>query len=123
LGNKVVTVTYTDANLYHDIRSLTGKIHLCNQTLIEWYSKRQATVETATFGSEFAAARIAADQIIDLRTTLRYLGVPVHKKSFMFGDNNLVVTNSTILHSSLNKRHNALAYHRVREIADILGYY
>jgi hypothetical protein len=43
----------------------------------------------------------------------------------MFGDNQSVVTNSSIPHSSLNKRHNALAYHRVREMiaADILGYY
>ena len=43
----------------------------------------------------------------------------------MFGDNRSVVTNSTIPHSSLNKRHNALAYHRVREMiaAKILGYY
>jgi hypothetical protein len=77
LGNSVTTITYTDANLYHDIltgRSVTGILHLCNQTLIDWYSKRQATVETATFGSEFTAARIAGDQIIDLRTTLQYLG-------------------------------------------------
>jgi hypothetical protein len=128
LGKPVTTTTYTDANLYHDMltgRSVTGILHLCNQTLIDWYSKRQATVETATFGSEFTAARIAVDQIIDMRTTLRYLGVPVNEKSFMFGDNQSVVTNSTIPHSSLNKRHNALAYHRVREMiaADILGYY
>jgi hypothetical protein len=128
LGKEVVTITYTDANLYHDMltgRSVTGIIHLCNQTLVDWYSKRQATVESATFGSEFTAARIAVDQIIDLRTTLRYLGVPVVQKSFMFGDNQSVVTNSTIPHSSLNKRHNALAYHRVREMiaAKVLGYY
>jgi hypothetical protein len=60
LGNCVTTVTYTDANLHHDIltgRSVTGILHLCNQTLIDWYSKRQATVETATFGSEFTAER------------------------------------------------------------------
>jgi Reverse transcriptase (RNA-dependent DNA polymerase) len=128
LGKPVTTITYKDANLYHDMltgRSVTGVLHLCNQTLIDWYSKRQATVETATFGSEFTAARIAVDQIIDLRTTLRYLGVPVHTKSFMFGDNQAVVTNSTIPHSSLNKRHNALAYHRVREMiaGKVLGYY
>jgi hypothetical protein len=60
-----------------------------------------------------------------MRTTLRYLGVPVNNKSFMFGDNQAVVTNSSIPHSSLNKRHNALAYHRVCEMiaAKILGYY
>jgi hypothetical protein len=52
-------------------RAVTGVLHLCNQTLFDWYSKRQATVETATFGSEFTAATIAVDQIIDLKTTLR----------------------------------------------------
>jgi hypothetical protein len=33
----------------------------------------------------------------------------------MFGDNKSVVTSSTIPHSKLKKRHNALSYHRVRE--------
>jgi hypothetical protein len=62
LGNAATTITYTNANLYHDMltgRSVTGILHLCNQTLIDWYSKRQATVETATFGSELRAAQIA----------------------------------------------------------------
>jgi predicted transcriptional regulator len=56
--------------------------------------------------------------ILDLRTKLRYLGVPVNTKSYMFGN----ITNSTIPHSSLNKRHNALSY-RVREMlaARIMG--
>ena len=33
----------------------------------------------------------------------------------MFGDNRYVVTSSTIPHSALSRRHNVLAYHRVRE--------
>jgi hypothetical protein len=73
LGKAVTTITYTDANLYHDMlmgRPVTGFHHLFNQTLVDWYSKKQATAETATFGSEFTAVRIAADQIINLRTTL-----------------------------------------------------
>jgi hypothetical protein len=51
--------------------------------------------------------------------------VPVNEKIYMFGDNQSVVTNSTIPHSLLNKRHNALAYHRVREMiaAKALSYY
>jgi hypothetical protein len=107
-------VTYKDANLYHDMvmgRSVTGILHFCNQTLIDWYSNRQSTVDSATFGSEFTAARIAVDQIIDMRRKLQYLGVSVCKKSFMFGDNQAMVTNSTIPHSTLKKRHNTLAYH------------
>jgi hypothetical protein len=53
LGNPVTTITYTNANLNHDMldgKSVIGILHLCNQTLVDWYSKRQATVETATFG-------------------------------------------------------------------------
>jgi hypothetical protein len=81
LGKPVPTITYTDANLYHDMLtgiSATGIFHLCNQTLIDCYSKQQATFETATFGSELTAAQIAVDQIIDLQTTLQYHGLPVH---------------------------------------------
>ena len=92
-----------------------GIIHLLNGTPMDWYTKRQDTVETATYGSEFVAARVATDQIIDLRITLRQLGVPVEERSYLFGDNKSVVTSSTIPHSGLNKRHTALCYHRVRE--------
>ena len=118
LGKPVVLTSYVDANLYHDKitgRSMTGVIHLINQTPIDWYTKKQSTVETATYGSEFSAARTAVEQIIDLRTSLRYLGVPVQGKSYMFGDNESVVKSSTVPQSLLNKRHTALSYHRVRE--------
>jgi hypothetical protein len=47
-------------------RSVTAILHFLNQTPMDWYSKKQATVETATFGSEFIAARTTIDQIVDL---------------------------------------------------------
>jgi hypothetical protein len=118
LGKHVRLTSYVDANLYHDMatgRSVTGVLHLINQTPFEWYSKRQATVETATYGSEFVAARIAVEQILDIRTTLRFLGVPIIGKSILFGDNQSVIISSTEPQSPINKRHNALSYHRVRE--------
>ena len=111
-------MTYEDANLYHDLvtgRAVTGILHFVNGTPVEWFSKHQDTVETATYGSEFVTARIAMEQIIDLRMTLRYLGVPLEGPAYMFGDNQSVITSSTIPHSRLSKRHNALSYHRVRE--------
>lgn len=117
-GKPVRTSTFEDADLLHDLttgRSATGILHLVNQTPVEWFSKLQKTVETATYGSEFVAARIATEQIMDLRYTLRMLGAPLDGKAYMFGDNQSVITSSNIPHSSLNKRHNALAYHRVRE--------
>jgi hypothetical protein len=118
LGKPFRTTTYADANLMHCLvtgRSVTGIIHLVNQTPIQWFCKKQNVVETATYGSEFMAARQATEQIMDLRYTLRMMGIPIDGPSWMFGDNKSVITSSTIPHSTLNKRHNALSYHRVRE--------
>ena len=118
LGKYVTLTHYVDANLYHDMltgRSVTGILHLINKCPIDWYSKKQSTVETATFGSESSAARTATEQVIDLRNTLRYLGVPVRESSYMFGDNKTVVDSSTIPHAKLHKRHTMLSFHRVRE--------
>ena len=52
---------------------------------------------------------------MDLRNTVRYLGVPIMTKAYMLGDNKSVVTSSTIPQSILNRRHYMLSYHRVRE--------
>jgi hypothetical protein len=49
-----------------------------NKMPINWYSKKQATVETATYGSEFVAARMCVDHVVDLHSTLHYLGIPSH---------------------------------------------
>jgi hypothetical protein len=118
LGKHVTLTHYVDANLMHDLitgRSVTGILHFVNKMPIDWYSKKQATVETATYGSEFVASRTCVEQIIDLRNTLRYLGVPIREKSYMFGDNQSVVNSSTQVHAKLHKRHTMLSFHRVRE--------
>jgi len=95
-------------------KSVTGILHLINQTPVDWFSKKQATVETAMYGSELVAARQATEQIVDLRYTLRSMGVPIESFTWLLGDNKSVVTSSTIPHSTLNKRHQALSYHKVR---------
>ena len=80
LGKAVVTTTTMDANLNHCLvtgKSLTGCLHFPNKTPVNWYSKKQATVGTATYGSEFLAAKPATEQIMDIRQTLRYLGHPL----------------------------------------------
>jgi hypothetical protein len=61
------------------------------------------------------AAHICVELIIDLRSTVRYLGVPVREKNYMFGDNKSVVDSSMGLHAKLHKRHTMLSFHRVRE--------
>jgi hypothetical protein len=127
-GKPVRTTTFEDANLMGDLitgRSTTGILHLVNQTPASWFCKLQNSVESATYGSEFVAARLATDQMMDLRYTLRMLGAPIDGKSYMFGDNQSILMSSTIPHSSLNKRHNALSYHRVQEAvaSDVLWFF
>ena len=128
LGEAVTTTTTMDANLNHCLatgKSLTGCLHFVNKSPVDWYSKKQATVETATYGSEFVAAKTATEQIMDIRQTLRYLGAPITTKSFLFGDNRSVVTSATLPHSTLTKRHNILAFHRDREAiaAKLMAFY
>jgi hypothetical protein len=119
LGGFITLTHYQDANPYHDIitgRSITGILHFMNKLPIDWYNKKQATIETATYGSEFISARTCIDQIVDLRLTLRYLGVPIRDVSYMFGDNKTVVDSLNQPHARLHKRHNALSFHHVREV-------
>jgi hypothetical protein len=118
LSKYVALSHYVDANLMHNFltrKSVTGILHLITKTPLDWYSKKQATVETATYGSEFVAARICVEQIINLRCTLRYLGVPVRERNYMFGDNKSVFDSSIALHAKLHKRHTMLSFHSVRE--------
>jgi hypothetical protein len=87
--------------------------------------EKQATVETATYDSEFVAACNCVEQIVDLHGTLRYLGVPIREKSFMFGDYKSVVDSSMQLHVKLHKRQTMLSFHRTREAiaSGIIGFY
>jgi hypothetical protein len=116
-GKSVTMTSFFDANLYHDLisgKAVTGILHMFNRTPIDWYSKLQSTVETATFGSEYVSGRTCTEQIIDLRLTLRYLGVPIQGRSMIFGDNESVINSAAIPHSKMHKRWVALSYHRVR---------
>jgi hypothetical protein len=117
-GKSARITCYVDADHAHDVvtrRSVTGIILMVNNTPIKWISKRQKTVETSTYGSELVAARIATELIIEIRYKLRMLGIPLDGPALMLGDNMSVVLNTTVPSSPLKKKHNAIAYHRVRE--------
>jgi hypothetical protein len=117
-GKLTCTTTYQDSNLYHDLvtrRAMSGKIHFVNQTADTSSCKKQQSVATATFGSEFMVLFQAAQQIIDLWYTLRMMGIPLDGPYWIFGDNEIVITSSTIPNSNLYKHKNVLSYHCVCE--------
>ena len=110
--------SFFDADHAHDQetrRSVTGIILFLMSTPVKWYSKRQNTVESSTFGSEIVAGRITTDIVVEMRYKLRMLGVKVKKCSVVFGDNKSVILSTSLPSSTLKKKHNAIAYHRIRE--------
>ena len=83
---------------------------------IIWFSKRQNTVESSSFGSEFVALCVAKEMVVlALRYKLRMFGVPIDGPANVFCDNNGVVKNTTIPASMLAKKHNAINYHAIHE--------
>ena len=76
-GKDVIISGFCDANLNHDLTmgcAVMSNILMLNKMPTDWMSKRQATVETATYGSEMVATQVAVDQIIEWRYTLRIIG-------------------------------------------------
>ena len=58
-----------------DRRSRTGYMIFFNVALIDWLSKKQATVEKAVFGSEFVAMTHGVETVHGIRYKLRVMGV------------------------------------------------
>jgi hypothetical protein len=124
-GRPVSIYSFVDANHAGNVvtrRSHTGIIIFVQNAPIVWFSKRQNTVESATFGSELVALRICKDLIVALRYKLRMFGVNLQGPAYVFCDNRGVVKNVSVPESVLHKKHNSINYHAVREAvaADIL---
>ena len=97
-------------------RSQTGLLLFVNHAPVVWYSKRQNTVETSTFGSEFIAMKTAMEQIEALWYKLRMFGIPIAGSMNVFCDNKAVFKNTTIPNSTLKEKHTSICYHWCREV-------
>jgi hypothetical protein len=96
-------------------RLVTDIIIFLNGKPIWWYSKCQNTIESSTFGSEFVAMKIATEMVEGIRYKLRMMGVELDGPANVFGDNESVIKNVTRPESMLKKKHNSVAFHKVRE--------
>ena len=107
---KTSTLThYFDANLMNDVlsgKAVTGTIHFWNKTPMDWFSKKQSTSETATYGSKFLAFRTCFKQAIDHQNYIQYLGAPVNPFRYKWGDNKSMIKSATNPDTRLHKRHN-----------------
>jgi hypothetical protein len=124
LGNSVIKTCYVDADhagCLETRRLYTGFIIYVNKTPVTWYSKRQNTVESSTFGSEFIALKTAIDLVEALHYKIRMFGIPLNGSMIVLCDNEAVVLNTNHSESTIKRKHVSIAYHRCRE-AQAAGY-
>ena len=111
LGNTLDITCFVDSDHAGNVvtrRSHTGVIIFLNNAPVIWFSKKQNTVESSSFGSEFVVLRIARDLIVGLQYKLRMFGVPIVGPASVLCDNQGVVKNTSLPDSVLLKRHIAI---------------
>jgi hypothetical protein len=67
-GKMVQIIVFVDASYGCDLltrRSRTGILIYINRALVIWYSKKQITIETSTFGSKFTVLLTSVELIKD----------------------------------------------------------
>jgi hypothetical protein len=118
LGEDIDVLMMCDSDHAGDKRTrrlCTGFLIFCNMALIDWVSKKQATIETSVFGAEFVAMKHGIEKLLGLCYKLCMMGIPLTGPSYIFAVNESQVTNATIPELTLKKKCNSICYHAVRE--------
>jgi hypothetical protein len=79
-GRSVTICIYVDADHAGNMvtrRSRTGYAQFINNAVVNWFYKKQWSIETSMFGSEFVALKTAMEANRGLGYKLRMMGVPV----------------------------------------------
>ena len=72
-------------------QSRTGYFIFMNTALIDWLSKKQATIESSVFGAEFIAMKTGVEALRGIRYKLRVMGVPLTGPTYIYGENMSVI--------------------------------
>ena len=88
---------------------------------IYWTSKKQTSIETSTFGSEFIAMKVCCVYIRGLQYKLRMMGIPCDFPAYVYGDNQSVLANSTRPFSVLKKKSSSLTISSVKVLPEMNG--
>ena len=95
-------VNYVDLHMWVDSdhagdkmtrRSRTGYFIFLNTALIDWLSKKKATIEGSVFGAEFDAMKTGVEALRGIRYKLHMMGVPLTRPTYVYGDNMSVIYN------------------------------
>jgi hypothetical protein len=86
-------------------------VHLLNDSVIAWSSKKQATVTLSTGKAEYVAASKCTREVVYLRQLLSELGYPQHTLTHIHKDNQTCIsfTRNDTMHSCT--KHIDVKYH------------
>ena len=90
-------------------RSINGFFIYCNNALVYWMSKKQGSIETSSFGSEFLAMKYCMEYIQGIKFKLHIMGIQCDCPIFIYGYNQSILANKTMPHSMMNKKSNSIA--------------
>ena len=76
---------------------------------------KKTFIETSPFGDEFIAMKLCCEYIKGLRYTLRMMGIAVDLPPFVFGDNQSVLSNTSLPYSKSKRKSSSITYHFVRK--------
>ena len=96
-------------------RSQTGFLLFVNRAPVTWFSKRQNTVKTSAFGSEFITMKTGVEHVEALRYKLWMFGIPIEGPTNDLCNNEVGFKNTSIPDSKLKKKRISICYHRARE--------
>ena len=96
-------------------KSRTAILVYLNCSLVHWWSKKQASIESSSFGAEFITMKQCCKYLRGLRYKLRMMGIPCDQPSHIYGDNQSDLANTTMPDSTLKKKSQSIAYHFVCE--------
>ena len=119
LGKALQQTVFVDASHAANVvtrQSRSGVLIFLNRAPILWYSKKQTSIETSSFGSEFQALKVGLELLLGLRYKIRMMGIPLEGYAHVKVDNMSVVKNSSVPESQLKKKSNSIAYHFVRQL-------
>ncbi|KAL7538482.1 hypothetical protein ACHAWF_006106 [Thalassiosira exigua] len=87
----------------------------CNMALIDWLSKRLATIEGSVFGAEFVATNHGIETVCGICYNLGMTDVPTSGPTYIYVDNMSVINHTSKPESVLKKKSNSICYHAVQE--------
>ena len=81
---------------------------------MRWFSNKQASVESGSFGSEFVAMKHCCEYISGLRYKSIIMVIQIEGPAYIEGDNQSFLGNTTIPYSTLKNKSKSIAYHFLR---------